>query len=78
VVFTVTHDRDMSGLARRGANLTLFVEMRDPDRGRNLPRRFSTPLETLSPVIESSFDHLWDRTVVRDLARWRRRVSGPA
>ncbi|MEK8051036.1 hypothetical protein AACH10_12370 [Ideonella sp. DXS22W] len=67
VLFSVTHERDMTAIARRAGNVTLFVDMRDLDRQQDLQRAFSTQLATLSPVIESSFDDLWGRVFVREL-----------
>ncbi len=66
VVFTVSHDRDPKSLAKRGANVKFFVELRDATRGRPLPRAFSN-METLSPMMTSPFDEVWGRVFVREV-----------
>lgn len=70
VLFTVTHDKDNEHLLRRAADVKVFVELHDLDRGTALPRAFSN-METPYPIMSTPFDKVWGRFFVRELPAGR-------
>jgi hypothetical protein len=66
ITFTVSHDKDMENLFRRGTNVKFFVYLRDAATGKDLPRAFSN-METLAPLMTSPIDGVWARVFVREV-----------